>query len=557
MRTLRGRNEASDGWMGPGSAGLDGLLEEIRAGAAARDAEPAFPKGPFRSLAAAGVLSLPVPERPEGAGRRVSFTEEWRVLRAVAAADGSVDRILDGHFNAVERLSILAPEPLRSRELAAVAAGERRVGVWGADPIPGEGEPARLVESGDGLVLRGVKTFCSGSTGLDRAIVLVRGAENGPPLLAYTDLSRGVEIDRGWFRGAGMRSSESHRVVFEGASVLAVLGKPGEILREPYFGRDAIRTAATWAGIADSALASWVRRNTFDCGDFDPAALAESKRTSGTMVSVILTMGGKDASGLPEALGPLAEAGLVDEKIVLCAKAGNLSPNGDANFYPDSELLPHYGPVRGYGDALWRGLAVSAGEILLFLDSTVADPDGRRAMGLLGPLLLREELLLVKGFSSTGFGEDAGAARGLSELVARPLINLYRPELAGFVDPVSAEFSARRSLLASLPFPVGYGASLSLLLDASRKEGAEALAQARLRQERPESGVPHSDLTEAAYAILTATMSRIDARRARRARPRSALPPAPKQPLEPRPAACRGRRATAAGELPTFCCQQE
>lgn len=256
MRTLRGRNEASGGWMGPGSAGLDGLLEEIRAGAAARDAEPAFPEGPFRSLAAAGVLSLPVPERPEGAGRRVSFAEEWRVLRAVAAADGSVGRILDGHFNAVERLSVLAPEPLRSRELAAVAAGERRVGVWGADPIPGEGEPARLVESGDGLVLRGIKTFCSGSTGLDRAIVLVRGAENGPPLLAYTDLSRGVEIDRGWFRGAGMRSSESHRVVFEGASVLAVLGEPGEILREPYFGRDAIRTAATWAGIADSAVDS-------------------------------------------------------------------------------------------------------------------------------------------------------------------------------------------------------------------------------------------------------------------------------------------------------------
>lgn len=104
--------------------------------------------------------------------------------------------------------------------------------------------------------MEGVKTFCSGSTGLDRAIVLVRGPQAGPPLLAYVDLSRGVEVDRGWFRGAGMRSSESHRVVFRGAKVLAVLGEPGEILREPYFGRDAIRTAVSWAGIADSAVDS-------------------------------------------------------------------------------------------------------------------------------------------------------------------------------------------------------------------------------------------------------------------------------------------------------------
>ncbi|QIN78988.1 hypothetical protein GBA65_11150 [Rubrobacter marinus] len=112
------------------------------------------------------------------------------------------------------------------------------------------------MRSGDGFVLRGVKTFCSGSTGLDRALVLVRGPEGepGPPLLAYVDLAGGLEVDRGWFRGAGMRSSESHRVVFDGARVLAVFGEPGEILREPYFGRDAIRTAVSWAGIADAAV---------------------------------------------------------------------------------------------------------------------------------------------------------------------------------------------------------------------------------------------------------------------------------------------------------------
>ena len=204
---------------------------------------------------------MAAPDPHDGSKRRSSFAEEWRVLRAVARADGSVGRILDGHFNGVERLSVLAPEPLRSRELAAVASGRLRLGVWGADPIPGEGTPARLVKTNGRYSLEGVKTFCSGATGIDRALVAVRapagepaGEPAGSPLLAYVDLSEGVEIDDGWFKASGMRASESHRVVFEGAAVLAVLGEPGELVREPYFGRDAIRTAVTWAGIADSAV---------------------------------------------------------------------------------------------------------------------------------------------------------------------------------------------------------------------------------------------------------------------------------------------------------------
>lgn len=233
---------------------LNAALGRISAGAADRDANPAFPHEPFEQLAAAGVLDLPVPEPVRSSGRRATFAAEWRVLRAVAKADGSVGRILDGHFNGVERVALLAPEPLRSRELEAVAAGELLVGVWGADPIPGEGSPARLVETGDGPAIEGVKTFCSGATGLDRALVLVRGPEKGPPLLVYVGLSEGVEVDRSWYRSSGMRSSESHRVVFHETPVLAVLGEPGELVREPYFSRDAIRTAVCWAGIADTAV---------------------------------------------------------------------------------------------------------------------------------------------------------------------------------------------------------------------------------------------------------------------------------------------------------------
>lgn len=242
----------------PGAT-LREALEEIEAGAAARDETPGFPSEAFALLAEAGALALPAPEVVAGTGRRSTFAHEWDTVRAVTRADGSVGRIYDGHLNGVERVSVAAPEPLRSRELAAVAAGELLLGVWGADPAPGEGKPARL--TGDGTAVEGVKTFCSGAGGVHRALVLVRGPDDapGPPHLAYVDLSgapKRHEVDRSWYRGAGMRSSESHRVVFDGAPVLAVLGGPGEISREPYFGRDAVRTAASWSGIADRAVDS-------------------------------------------------------------------------------------------------------------------------------------------------------------------------------------------------------------------------------------------------------------------------------------------------------------
>src|SRR5215207_3711023 len=233
---------------------LEDTVTRISAGADERDLHPSFPEDPFMQLAAAGTLALPVPDPIGEHRRRAPFAEEWRVLRAVARADGSVGRILDGHFNGVERVSLLAPEPLRSAELEAIAAGELLLGVWGADPIPGEGEPARLAQDENSARLFGVQTFCSGATGLDRALVLVRCPAPRPPLLAYVDLSRGLEVDTAWFKGAGMRASESHRVVFTGTPVLAVLGEPGELLREPYFSRDAIRTTVTWAGISDTAV---------------------------------------------------------------------------------------------------------------------------------------------------------------------------------------------------------------------------------------------------------------------------------------------------------------
>jgi alkylation response protein AidB-like acyl-CoA dehydrogenase len=271
-------------------AALQRALAEVAAGAAGRDREPTFPTDAMSALARAGAL--------DGRG---PISQQWELVRAVAQADGSVGRIVDGHCNAVERIAVLAEEPLRSAHLDEVAAGQRWLGVWGADPAPGEGEPARVLRSGGALTLEGVKTFCSGAGGLHGALVVARDGD--ARRVAYVDLTDGVEIDREWFAGTGMRASESHLVRFRGARVHALLGGPDELLREPWFGRDAIRTAANWAGIADAARAAALEALAPRAlaGD-DLAALAVARiDTYAQTIDLWLADAGRRADAHPEA----------------------------------------------------------------------------------------------------------------------------------------------------------------------------------------------------------------------------------------------------------------
>lgn len=228
---------------------LGGALTQIARRSGELDRRPRFPAENFADLAAAGVL----------APRARGLVAEARLVREVAAADASTARILDGHLNAVERLMLAAPEPLRSSELARIRADGLLLGVWGADPAAGEGTPAHLAHAGGALVLRGVKTFCSGAGGVKRALV-VGADEDGARRVVYVETtSSRISIDRDWYRGSGLRASESHRVEFRDAPILAVLGGPGELSREPHFSRDAIRTASTWAGLADSIMRETLR----------------------------------------------------------------------------------------------------------------------------------------------------------------------------------------------------------------------------------------------------------------------------------------------------------
>lgn len=234
---------------------LSGALDQIAAGAAGRDSEPepSFPDGPITLLEQVGALrwnAFPGTKRPPAA-------EELRLVRQVATADGSVGRIFDGHLNALERLAVQAPPDVRDRELAAAVAGRLRAGVWGGSPVPGEGPAAEIRPTRRGEVLRGVKTFCSGAGGLNRALILARDGD-GPPAAAWVDVAdrQHIEIDLRWYRSHGLRASVSHRVVFHDAPIITRFGEPGSLSTHPWFSRDALRTAASWAGMADAAVSA-------------------------------------------------------------------------------------------------------------------------------------------------------------------------------------------------------------------------------------------------------------------------------------------------------------
>ncbi len=109
-----------------------------------------------------------------------SRADELASVRAVAAGGLGAARVFDGHRKALERLLEHRAGDVDERLRRQLASGQLALGVWGADPGPGEGPPAQLDETGD--TVSGVKTFCSGAGQLDLAIVLVRRTPAGPPI---------------------------------------------------------------------------------------------------------------------------------------------------------------------------------------------------------------------------------------------------------------------------------------------------------------------------------------------------------------------------------------
>jgi glucosyl-3-phosphoglycerate synthase len=265
------------------------------------------------------------------------------------------------------------------------------------------------------------------------------------------------------------------------------------------------------------AVERWLAQRTYDPADYPLERLRAAKRQS---VSVVVPAK-RCAETLPGVLTPLVtlrDHGIVDEVLVVDADSRDgtveVCARLDVAVAQEDALLPEFGPAQGKGDAMWRGLSATSGEIVAFLDG---DSTGIRpgfVRGLLGPLLCHDELALVKGAFSRPFQPEGGGAPipdgggRVTELMARPLINLHVPLLAGFVQPLAGEIAARRALLERLSFPVGYGVEIAMLMDALDEVGLDRLAQARLG-ERQNRHQPLRDLGAMAYAVLVTAERRL------------------------------------------------
>lgn len=262
----------------------------------------------------------------------------------------------------------------------------------------------------------------------------------------------------------------------------------------------------------------WLQRRSYRADDYPLGHVRELRRRAGRTVSVVLPARevAETIGAIVDALEPLRSAGVVDELVVVDAASQDgtaaVARAHGARVVQESDVLAEHGPARGKGDALWRSLSVTTGELVAFLDADTENFDARFLLGLLGPLLEEPDVAFVKGAFRRPFKVGAhttpdGGGR-VTELVARPLLNLYLPELAGFVQPLAGEFAARRPLLEQLPFPVGYGVEIATLIDSYRIVGLDGLAQVDLgvRQNRHQS---LRALSAMAYAVLIAAERRI------------------------------------------------
>ncbi len=179
---------------------------------------------------------------------------------------------------------------------------------------------------------------------------------------------------------------------------------------------------------------------------------------------------------------------LVDEILVVDSRSSDrtaeVAAASGARVVAQDTVLAWLPRRDGKGEALWKGLAASEGDLVVFIDADLRGFSPDFVTGLLGPLLTDPAVVFVKGFYHRPFDHQAltmldGGGR-VTELVARPLLNMYWPELAGFVQPLAGEYAGRRAVLEQVPFVTGYGVELGLLVDVLELVGLDAMAQVDL-----------------------------------------------------------------------------
>lgn len=252
---------------------------------------------------------------------------------------------------------------------------------------------------------------------------------------------------------------------------------------------------------------------TFSVDDFDLDVLVSARR--GQTISVCIPARNEESTVghvVRTIVRELVEvAGLVDEVLVIDDGSTDATSQearrAGALVVAANDILPECGPGTGKGEALWKSLAASDGDIVVWCDADIRNFSSSFVTGLIGPLLTYDSIDFVKGFYDRPIEGSPHSGGRVTELVARPLIALYFPHLASYVQPLAGEYAGRRSLLEQVPFAQGYGVDLGLLIDISVEAGHDAMAQVDLG-ERIHRNRPLDELSPQSLSIMRAVLER-------------------------------------------------
>ena len=238
----------------------------------------------------------------------------------------------------------------------------------------------------------------------------------------------------------------------------------------------------------------WLVGRSSRAADWPVPRLVAAK--AGTRVSVVIPARDEEST-VGVIVGAIRRqlvdaVGLVDELVVVDSRSRDataaVAAAAGAAVVAQDAVLADLPPLDGKGEALWKGLAASTGDVVVFVDADLHDFTTDFVTGLLGPLLCDPTVAYVKGFYhrplvAPGATVPDGGGR-VSELVARPLLNLHWPSLSGFIQPLAGEYAGRRSVLEAIPFVTSYGVELGMLVDLLETVGLDALAQVDLGTRR-------------------------------------------------------------------------
>lgn len=273
-----------------------------------------------------------------------------------------------------------------------------------------------------------------------------------------------------------------------------------------------------------SLVDKWFAENTFDAKEFaDIERLIASKQKQNLTISLCLPALNEEAT-IGDVINSVKtelydKHKLLDEIILIDSSSTDrtvaIAQELGVPVHVHQQVLPEIEPRRGKGEALWKSLYVANGDIIVWIDTDIKNPDPRFVYGLVGPLLLEQRIQYVKGYYRRPIqvGDtvyETGGGR-VTELTVRPLFNLFYPELSGIIQPLAGEYAGRRSCLEQLPFFTGYGVETGHLIDILERFGLSAIGQVNL-SERRHRNQELGALSQMAFAITQVILNRLEER---------------------------------------------